>query len=109
MDATEYRAAVEKLAAWNARDQDYQRRLKELAAEIQTVTNNRRNNKSQYGELLAKAQEFEKAHNKTRAPHPDKPNVVVETVAVEVPIEVLVEVEKPLSFGRALKKVFTGM
>ena len=57
MDATEYRAAVEKLAAWNARDQDYQRRLKELAAEIQTVTNNRRNNKSQYGELLAKAQE----------------------------------------------------
>lgn len=106
MDANEYQAAVEKLTAWNDRDKEYQRLLKANAADRETLLSNRANNKAQYADLLARTQAFEKSHGKTRAPHPDKPNVVVETVAVEVPV--VVEVEKPVSWTRALKKVFTG-
>ena len=106
MDAQEYEQSKAKLAAWNARDKEYQAKLKALAEDIKTVESTRRNNKAQYGELLARVQAHEKSLTQpVREPHPDKPGVVVERVEVLVACPVEVPVPMPLTFGRALKKV----
>lgn len=104
MDAQEYEQSKAKLAAWNARDKEYQAKLKALAEDIKTVESTRRNNKAQYGELLARVQAHEKSLTQPkREPHPDKPGV--EVLVREVQVPVAVPVESPLSWGRALKKV----
>lgn len=103
MNATEYVAEKAQLDAWNQRDKDYQRQIKEAEALVLTLRDARARNKAQYAEKLAKVQAYEKeVATKDRMPHPTKPNVVVETVTV------VEKVQEPVTFGRALKKVFTG-
>ena len=51
MTPNEIAAAEERLADWNARDKQYQAELRKNAEDRLTIESNRRNNKSQYGEL----------------------------------------------------------
>lgn len=104
MTPNEIAAAEERLADWNARDKQLQADLRKNAEDRLTIESNRRNNKAQYAELYARVQAAKKSLGIVREPHPDKQGVVIE----RVPVEVQVEVEKPVTVGRALKKLFTG-
>lgn len=98
---------TEQLTTDNERQQKYMHEKRELEARIVTVTNARAAAKEQYGIRYEKRGKLQRELDAARGgkklkPHPDKPNVVVETVEklVEVAGPVVVErveVEKPLT------------
>ena len=104
MTPEEYREMKEQRASLNAKQEALRLHKADLLRQAETCDSNRRNVKAHVAELDAKLQAYEREHAGVRVPHPDKPNVLIERV--EVPV--VVEVEKPVSWGRAMKKVFTG-
>lgn len=107
MTPAEYREMKEQRASLNAKQEALRLQAIDLTAQAETARSNRKNIKAHVAEIDVKLQAYEREQVKpVRSPHPDKPNVLIERV--EVPVEVPVLVEQPMTWGRALKKVFTG-
>ena len=110
MTDRELASLKEQREALNERQKHDRDHARELRSQAQTLEERRAQDKATVAELDVQIQSEERtraaaaalalaaAGQSKRQPHPSKPDVLIETV----------EVEKPVTFGRALKKVFLG-
>lgn len=105
MTAQEYTEMKERRAMLNARQMAARDQARDLRAQADTLDQQRARDKATCAELDAQLQAYERALPRgtpARVPHPEKPGVVIEYVEKPAPPA------ETLTFGRALKKVFTG-